>query len=340
MAGYSLDRMPPPGSLPLRIGVWFDITHCCYGGPTGVLLGTLLGFFLQSDVPVCVVLNEPGDINWYVGGGWTLKDLVHRTGGRIVTGPISVFLGEETGYETNDIWKEAEHVLVPTEWVRHYICYGMPYHRQDLAGSRRISLWPAGVDTAFFSPDATSQKTQDFFIYYKSQKHADIHRILTFLFKRYFQLRGHIVPYYCYTPTMLRDAARSSRFCIVLNNTETQGLAMLEIMSCDCPLFVLDCKKFSGNRIEMSGASSAPCWSAECGVKSTWSTWETDFDAFLPHVESFHPRSFVESVYSYGAAASALIRLLGSRNRQECDHDGEKEDALNTNADKSRETVR
>jgi hypothetical protein len=130
------------------------------------------------------------------------------------------------------------------------------------------------------------------------------------LFTKWFHLRGHVLSYYCYTPEMLRAAARSSRFCIVLNNTETQGLAMLEIMSCDCPLFVVDCTLYRGPTIAMSGASSAPCWSPACGKKTSWATIEADFAAFIASLASYRPREFVESGYSLRVAAASLRSLL------------------------------
>jgi hypothetical protein len=185
----------------------------------------------------------------------------------------------------------------------------MPYADQEKAAGRRLSVWPAGVDTEFYSPTG-QEKTQDFFIYYKSQQHANLHKIHELLFRRYFHLRGHMVAYYCYTPEMLRQAARSSRFCIVLNNTETQGLAMLEIMSCDCPLFVVDCTTFRGNTMVIEGASSAPCWGAACGKKASWNSLESDFAAFLADLQSYRPRSFVESGYSLRVAAASLRSLL------------------------------
>ncbi len=56
----------------LRIGVWFDPRHAAYGGPTTVLLGTLLGFYQHAEaagLEILILLNEPGDVNWSVDKG-------------------------------------------------------------------------------------------------------------------------------------------------------------------------------------------------------------------------------------------------------------------------------
>ena len=302
---------------PLRVGVWFDVSHCSYGGPTAVLLGALLGLKQLRD-DLVLVLNEPGDVNWSLTGGEALRDLAPRAP-RLVVGPMALTLedGEKDAYGENPVWKYTAdaNVVVPTEWVRQFIRFAMPYGSPD-GGSRRLSLWAAGVDTDFYSPGTATgaEKTQDYFIYYKSQRSVDLRRLQTLLFTSFFQLRGSVLFYYCYTPEMLRAAARASRFCIVLDKTETQGLAMLEIMACDCPLFIVDNTKYEGTRIGLNGASSCPCWSDRCGVKTSWETAEKDLTAFLPSLEkekgTYTPRAFVESTYSYKAAASSLLQLL------------------------------
>jgi len=299
---------------PLRIGVWFDVSHCSYGGPTAVLLGTLLGLRQLRD-DLVIVLNEPGDVNWSLTGGEALRDIVPRAP-RLVVGPMALTLedGENEAYTENPVWKYAAEgiVVVPTEWVRQFIRFAMPYPKTD-SGPRRLALWAAGVDTDFYSPSVSFEhKTQDYFIYYKSQRHADLHRVQSLLFKSFFQLRGSVLMYYGYTPEMLRAAARASRFCIVLDKTETQGLAMLEIMACDCPLFVVDYTNYEGNRIGIEGASSCPCWSESCGVKTSWERVEEDLSAFVPSLEKYKPRAFVESMYSYKAAAASLLSLCES----------------------------
>lgn len=294
---------------PLRVGVWFDVSHLAYGGPTAVLVGTLLGF-KQLREDIVVLLNEPGDVNWSLDGK-DLRDVGPRAP-NLVAGPMVLTLddGERDEYAENPTWKHGAGatVVVPTDWVRTFISRAMPYGKPE-GGGRRLALWPAGVDTRFFAPAPVPVKTQDFFIYYKSQRHADLHRIHSMLFKSHFHLRGSVLAYYCYTPEMLRAAARASRFCIVLDSTETQGLAMLEIMATGCPLFVVDCTTYKGNRMAMTGASSCPCWSPKCGVKTSWETLESDFASFLPTVSSYTPRAFVESSYSWESAAASLLSL-------------------------------
>jgi hypothetical protein len=120
-----------------------------------------------------------------------------------------------------------------------------------------------------------------------------------------------VITYYNYDADMLRDAAASSRFCILIDNPETQGLAALEIMACDCPLFVLDATHFQSKTLAMGGATSVTCWDPKrCGKKSSREAMETDFPAFLAALPTYRPREFVLERHSYKAAARALRGLL------------------------------
>jgi hypothetical protein len=172
------------------------------------------------------------------------------------------------------------------------------------------------VDIDRFCPSMRHEKTQDFFIYFKSQNYEHLHNIHAYLFMNYFQFRGTIITYYTYSPEILAHAARSSRFCIMLDRTETQGLASLEIMACDCPLFVLDWKEHvqetSNQVLSTNSATSAPCMDDRCGMKSSWETIEKDFPAFLDKLGSYTPRGYVLESYSFEASARNLRHLLES----------------------------
>ena len=151
---------------------------------------------------------------------------------------------------------------------------------------------------------------QDYFIYFKSQNYEDLKTLQGYLFSNWFGLKGTIVTYYCYDPAMLRAQARLSKFCILLDNTETQGLAPLEILACDCPLFVLDAKKYVGHTKILEGATSVTCWDACCGMKSVLENIEKDFPVFMAQLPSYKPRTWVEENYSYAAAAGRLLHHM------------------------------
>jgi glycosyltransferase involved in cell wall biosynthesis len=204
-------------------------------------------------------------------------------------------------------------VIFPSTWFAHWIAAGLPYNRPEVALHRRGHLWEAGVDTDYFRPLATVEKTQDFFIYFKSQKYPELHNMNNYLFKNYFRMRGSMLMYYYYDAAMLREHARKARFCIVLDNTESQGLAALEIMACGCPLFVVDATVHVGrDNLAIRGATSVTCWDDSCGMKTEWSRLETDFPKFLAALDTYRPREFVVKNYSFQASAARLRKLISA----------------------------
>jgi hypothetical protein len=286
----------------LRIGVWFDPRHLTYGGPTVVLLGTLLGLYqdaLRRQKPIVILLNEPGDVNWIFDKTEQFLYTVSKCK-RAVIGPM-VFTSEPTTQPHLHFLYQSGHVhyVLPSDWMKSFV-----EEQLRPSPSKQLHVWAAGVDTDFFNKIQSVYKTQDYFIYFKSQNYDVLRHLHAYLFANYFKMTGTILTYYHYTPEMLRQAAQASRFCIFVDGPETQGLASLEIMACDCPLIVVD---------EPDKNPSVTCWdTSRCGMKCTFSTIEKTFPAFMERLESYKPREFVCESYSFEAAARSLRSLLES----------------------------
>ena len=126
----------------------------------------------------------------------------------------------------------------------------------------------------------------------------------------FYGLKGQLLCYHFYKPEMLRDAARKSKFCIMLDNEETQGLAALEIMACGCPIFCIDRNYYKSNNKVMEGSvTSIVSWSPQCGIKTTEEVWKSDFETFLSSLSSFTPAKFVHENYSYKESARKLMTI-------------------------------
>lgn len=297
----------------LRIGVWFDARHLSFGGPTRVLLGTIQGFYQYAstqNIHIVVLLNEPGDYNWFLDSTENFLQSIYKAP-QALLGPCVLNIGfsEKDEYTKSNHWKHGMHFLIPSAWTHFLISQnGYPFLEQDLAGPRSLSIWPSGVDANFFCP--SGPRTQDFFVYHKSQHYDELEKMFRYLFNNYFYLRGNILVYYHYDADMLREAASKSRFCIMLDRPETQGLASLEIMACDCPLFVLDSTVFYGEKQSLHGVTSVTCMDDRCGMKSSFSTFQDDFSVFLSKLESYTPRAYVLESYSFEKAAERLINLV------------------------------
>jgi hypothetical protein len=291
--------------LPLRIGVWFQENHTPYGGPGVVLAGTILGFYQAAAATgreVVVLLNVQGDVNWSLGLTPTSQSDIYKMPA-MHHGPACFDRTDAriTEYNDHEKWLSVRHALFPSTWFAEHVCKGLPF---NAAAQRSAHIWPAGVDVDYFCPAVpAAEKTQDYFIYFKSQNFTELKTVQSYFFNNWFGIKGSVLTYYSYDAGMLRDAARASKFCIMLDDTETQGLAALEIMACGCPLFVLD-------KTDGCGATSVTAFDGRCGVKSSVERLEADFPAFLAALDTYNPRLFVDEDYSYAAAAHRLLNLL------------------------------
>lgn len=294
----------------LRIGIWFDESHVSFGGPSLVLLGTVMGLYKwasKKGVEIVILFNEAGDVNWSLNSvdENNLHKLQNLWCGPLVYNHADV----SSDYKTLAAWKNTKNVLFPSTWFADMICSAMPYKDPLRAEGRRYAVWPSGVDTDFFSPTNHCEKTQDYFIYYKSQKPDDLQAVQQYLFQNWFGIKGTILTYYFYDKEMLRSLARSSKFCIMLDNTETQGLAALEIMATDCPLIVCDTEIYNIHE-KSYPATSVTNMDNSCGMKTTLSDFARDFPVFIATLANYRPRNYVVANYSFEAAAGRLLNLI------------------------------
>lgn len=295
---------------PLRIGIWFQTNHTPFGGPALVLAGTILGLYkyaAESGLSIILLLNEQGDVNWAL----TLTEESESNEYKMAPwiGPACFNRADACATPgMSETWRHVKRALFPSTWFAEFVSLGLPY----TAGleDHKYAVWPSGVDTDYFTPSTSANKTQDYFIYYKSQRTKDLHAVQTYLFQHWFGIRGYVMTYYNYDAEMLRAAAQASKFCIILDDTETQGLAALEIMACDCPLLVLDTTTCKEGSAEYGEATSVVNMDGRCGIKSRLQDIATEFPRFIAGLSEYTPRLFVMEDYSFTAAARRLLEIL------------------------------
>jgi len=291
----------------MNVGIWIQVSHFPAGGPTSVVIGLMIG--IKQLIPDAqILINEPGYLNFQLWG----KDRDLRMYPKnTIFGPNPIGM-THVSFDNPDedlVWVHAKHFTFTAPWIINWLEQKFPVRKAMEDGLKTVHFWEAGIDTDYFMP-STQPKTQDFFIYYKSQKMKDIENIWGFLFHNYYGIKGNLICYHFYKPEMLREAAQRSRFCIMLDNEETQGLAALEILACDCPIFCIDRNYYkSSNKMMEGSVTSIVSWSAECGMKSSEEKWQEDFDTFLKNLETYKPAEFVQNNYTYKESAKKLLSI-------------------------------
>ena len=291
----------------MNIGIWIQVSHFPAGGPTSVVIGLMIGI-KQLMPEATILINEPGYLNFQI---WGRDRDLRMYPKNTIFGPNSLGLSHIVFPDPNDdlIWRYCKHITFSAQWIINWLEQKFPICKAVEEGSKTAHIWEAGIDTDFYRP-SQEPKTQDFFIYYKSQKMADIEGVWSFIFHNYYGLKGSLICYHFYKPEMLREAAQRSRFCIMLDNEETQGLAALEILACNCPIFCIDRNYYTSNNKMMEGSvTSIVSWSPNCGMKSTREKWKEDFPIFLENLKTYTPAEFVKKSYTYKESAKRLLAI-------------------------------
>ena len=173
----------------------------------------------------------------------------------------------------------------------------------------RTLTWPVAV----FCPDITDDQSVDFLIYNKNGRSEQEHQAL----KNLISSKGYSfieLSYGSYTPEDFRNALSSVKACAILDNTESQGIAIQEMMAANKPLFVWDYPtwNYMGQQYEVP-ASSVPYWSDECGEKFVDpALMEETFDKFCANHGNYCPADFVNRELSPQKSVQILLDYYAS----------------------------
>jgi len=213
------------------------------------------------------------------------------------------------------VWKKKRNIVTPSKWMKDkYIT--------QLDSKHNVYVWPVGIDTNHFVPRKGDKKI-DCLIYYKQaplchscndlffhplgiSRGINLKNLLRKLIDSNIKFKEII--YGEYNEKELIEIAQSSRFCVMISCTETQGIAYQEILSMNIPIYVIDYNithQFKPN--ECPGATSAPYFDDRCGIK------HKDlgrFDEFLERLDEFSPREYILENLTLEKCASEYISLL------------------------------
>jgi hypothetical protein len=173
----------------------------------------------------------------------------------------------------------------------------------------KVSVWPVGI----YPPNIVDNIKFDCLVYYKNRDQNDLQMTLEFLEKRNISYTG--LEYGNYSQEEFKESLSEVKYCVIVDNTESQGIALQEMMSVGRPLFVWNHTEgtrtdYMGNNYEIK-ATTIPYWSDECGeYVNDFAEFETKFDIFLSKLNEYQPQKFIERELSPQRSIEILLELF------------------------------
>ena len=210
---------------------------------------------------------------------------------RLIVGPnIVVRAFEEDSVLASP---EIDMVLVPSRWVK------AAYEADEPRLIGRIAVWPAGVDADHWAPSGGARHTV--LVYEKCQPEAAAEAAEAIRAAGFVPVTIH---YGNYQPKEFKRALDQALACVVVGQSESQGLALAEAWSMDVPTFV---RRFDVILDEGTPCSAAPYLTDMTGA--FWSSNEELQQLLAAGTASYAPRDWVLANNTDCHAAKALLQI-------------------------------
>ena len=193
-------------------------------------------------------------------------------------------------------------VVAPSEWVQNKFVNKLHIPVE------KTCIWPVGIeDLKRYDND---NGDLDCLIYFKSRPIEQLDYVKKFLDSK--GIKYAVTQYGNYSEEEFRKLVGSVKFCFIIDNTESQGIAIQEMMSMNTPLLVWDVSEwdYMGEDYRVP-ATSVPYWSDDCGEKFKDAIeLEYVFDRFYSNLDRYTPRKVYESEFSYAASVKKLLDIF------------------------------
>lgn len=271
----------------MKLGLYFDWWAA---GPGEVLKYVLMAF---NELGVNYKLNEKGDINWFIQRNRALD-----------TEPITSFPNLFIGPNIVDIppycpalmdYNNYVTSIVPSPWVK---CL----HNKWLP-DEKVTVWAAGIDYNRWCENKKPIE-QEVMIYYKNRPKEHLDKVTNFLQSK--NISYKVVEYGHFNQDQFFDTISKSSFGFVVDGSETQGMAIAEMMSCNLPLIVWDIEKNG----EVYPPTSIPYFDQTCGeVFYKEEEMEDTFNRLKSN--TYNPRAYILENCNYITQAKKILNILG-----------------------------
>ena len=191
-------------------------------------------------------------------------------------------------------------IIAPSEWVKNKFItkFNLP---ED-----KLAVWPVGIEEF----NNIREPNYDCLIYFKRREQSELDAVKKFLVKNGLSYR--MVEYGTYGEDGFKQLVNSAKFCFLINGTESQGIAVQEIMSMGVPIIAWDIKEWldQGEAYRVP-ATSIPYWDDRCGeVFFNIEDLEVTFSKFYATLDQYDPKAFINDNLSFECSVKTLLDIL------------------------------
>ena len=191
-------------------------------------------------------------------------------------------------------------IIAPSEWVKNKFItkFNLP---ED-----KLAVWPVGIEEF----DNIREVNYDCLIYFKRRDQSELDTVKKFLVSNGLSYR--MVEYGTYGEDGFKQLVNSAKFCFLINGTESQGIAVQEIMSMGVPIIAWDIKEWldQGEAYRVP-ATSIPYWDERCGeVFFNIDELDVTFSKFYATLDEYDPKAFIKDNLSFECSVKILLDIL------------------------------
>ena len=191
-------------------------------------------------------------------------------------------------------------IIAPSEWVKNKFItkFNLP---ED-----KLAVWPVGIEEF----NNIREPNYDCLIYFKRRNQSELDAVKKFLVSNGLSYR--MVEYGTYGEDGFKQLVNSAKFCFLINGTESQGIAVQEIMSMGVPIIAWDIKEWldQGEAYRVP-ATSIPYWDERCGeVFFNIDDLEVTFSKFYATLDQYDPKAFIKDNLSFECSVKTLLDIL------------------------------
>jgi len=216
--------------------------------------------------------------------------------------------------EESELCDLFKNFVVPSRWVKDLY----EKYPQMQGDKKTIDVWPVGIDTEKWLPVPAEYKTCDFFVYIKNSFPAQAEQVEDELHKHALIPAGTLT-YGNYEEEDLKAMCDKCQFAVLVTDTESQGIAYMQILSAGLPCFVIDKTMwtYEANKGVKAPATSVPYFDKRCGIKVPSRGIHgmndediSELEAFVDRVEEYTPRNYILENHTLAKSAHEYLRLL------------------------------